>query len=117
MNRLPHYAKDERPWGMYERFTLNEPSTVKLITVKSGEAFSLQKHTHREEFWHIVSGTGKVTIGENSSEMGPGSEVVIPIDTLHRLEAVGGECTFLEISFGEFDESDIIRIEDKYGRA
>jgi len=32
-----------RARGRFERFTLNEPSTVKIITVKSGEAFSFAK--------------------------------------------------------------------------
>jgi mannose-6-phosphate isomerase-like protein (cupin superfamily) len=116
MNSRPHYEKDERPWGMYERFTLNDPSTVKLITVNEGEAFSLQKHEHRGEFWHIIEGKGRATIGSETREVKAGDEIEIPEGTLHRLEAVGGPCLFLEISFGTFDEKDIIRVEDKYGR-
>jgi mannose-6-phosphate isomerase len=38
--------------------------------------------------------------------------------TTHRLCAVGGKrVRVLEISFGEFDEEDIVRLEDAYGRA
>jgi mannose-6-phosphate isomerase len=41
----------------------------------------------------------------------------IPRQTVHRLSAVGdGPVRILEISFGEFDEEDIIRPEDAYSR-
>ena len=57
MEGLSNYEKEVRPWGNFERFTLNEQSTVKIITVNPGEAFSLQVHGHREEFWRGVSYT------------------------------------------------------------
>lgn len=106
---------EERPWGKFERFTMNEETTVKIITVKSGEAFSLQYHTKREEFWHIISGSGFVTLGEERKEAKAGDEFTIPIGTHHRMEATE-EIKFLEIAFGEFDENEIMRVTDKYGR-
>ena len=116
MEGSPHYEKDERPWGLYERFTRNEASTVKIITVNAGQAFSLQTHARREEFWHIISGSGVVTIGEETSDAKPGDHFFVPKNTHHRLEAKDVACVFLEIAYGDFDEHDIIRIEDKYGR-
>lgn len=48
--------------------------------------------------------------------MKDGDEVRIPPGTKHRL--IGGAIVgqVLEISFGEFDEEDIVRYEDDYGR-
>jgi hypothetical protein len=44
-------------------------------------------------------------------------KLFIPRQTVHRLSAVGdGPVRILEISFGEFDEEDIIRPEDAYSR-
>ncbi len=106
---------EERPWGEFTRFTLNTKSTVKIIKVKSGEAFSLQYHNNRAEFWRILKGTGIATIGEEKREVKEGDEILIPEKTLHRMEGVT-DIEFLEIAFGEFDEADIVRIEDKYGR-
>ena len=63
MTTAPTPYHEDRPWGSFERFTLNEPSTVKIITVKSGEAFSLQKHKGRDEWWKILQGDGTATIG------------------------------------------------------
>ena len=117
MEGLSHYEKEERPWGAFERFTLNEPSTVKIIAVNPGEAFSLQSHKHRDEFWHIISGSGTVTLGERSQQVKMGDNFWSPKGTEHRMEAEGSGVEFLEISFGEFDEGDIIRVEDRYGRA
>ena len=101
---------------MYERFTRNEESTVKIITVNAGEAFSLQTHAHREEFWHILSGSGVVTVGDEKKECTAGDNFFVPKNTKHRLEAGGAPCVFLEIAYGDFDEQDITRIEDNYGR-
>lgn len=116
MDGLSHYNKEERPWGAFERFTLNEPSTVKIITVKPGEAFSLQTHNNRDEFWHITAGSGTVTLGEESRAVQTGDNLWSPKGTAHRMEAGEHGIEFLEIAFGEFDEGDIIRIEDRYGR-
>jgi mannose-1-phosphate guanylyltransferase/mannose-1-phosphate guanylyltransferase/mannose-6-phosphate isomerase len=116
MENLPHYEKDIRPWGQFERFTLNDPSTVKIITVNAGEEFSLQIHSRRDEFWRVIAGYGTITVGDEKHEATPGDEFFIETGSKHR--AQGGEegLVFLEIAFGEFDESDITRLEDKYGR-
>jgi mannose-6-phosphate isomerase-like protein (cupin superfamily) len=105
----------KRPWGKFDRFTLNEKSTVKIITVLKGEAFSLQYHKKRREFWHILSGQGVITLGNKKRKTKAGDEFVIPPRINHRLEAKK-EIKFLEIAFGIFDEKDIVRLEDKYGR-
>ncbi len=117
MNGLSHYHKEDRPWGSFEQFTLNEPSTVKIIIVKPGEAFSLQTHAHRSEFWRVVGGTGTVTVANTTHEASAGSEFFIKQGDTHRAEGGPDGLRFLEIAFGEFDEGDIKRLEDKYGRA
>ena len=117
MHELTQYEKEIRPWGTFERFTANEVSTVKIITVQPGEAFSLQKHAHRSEFWRILSGSATITVGDDQHEVAPGDQFFIPEETVHRAEAGKSGLQFLEISFGTFDEGDIVRLEDKYGRA
>ena len=114
---LSHYNKETRPWGDFERFTLNEQSTVKIITVTEGEEFSLQTHEHRDEFWHIIRGTGTVYLNDIESAAKAGDSFYCPRGTKHRAHGAAGGLTFLEIAFGDFDESDITRLEDKYGRA
>jgi mannose-6-phosphate isomerase-like protein (cupin superfamily) len=117
MDGSTHYEKGERPWGIFERFTLNEPSTVKIISVDADQKLSLQTHARREEFWHFISGSAEVTVGKDIRSAHPGDNFFIQKDTAHRVEAGPEGCTFLEVAYGEFDEQDIIRLEDEYGRA
>jgi len=114
---LSHFDKELRPWGGFERFTLNEATTVKIITVKEGEEFSLQIHSARDEFWRVIGGTGTVTLNDTESHAAAGDSFYCPRGTKHRAKGGVGGLQFLEIAFGDFDESDITRLEDKYGRA
>jgi mannose-6-phosphate isomerase-like protein (cupin superfamily) len=108
---------EERPWGKFERFTLNELSTVKILTIRAGESLSLQVHQNRDEFWRILSGTGTATLGKTELSATQGKEFFIPRGTLHKIEASDTrELSFLEIAIGQFDEEDEVRKEDKYGR-
>lgn len=43
--------------------------------------------------------------------------MIVQPKTNHRLEALAGGVSFLEISFGKFDEKDEVRVEDDFGRA
>lgn len=105
-----------RPWGKEFEYTLNTPSTVKILVVNPNEELSLQFHHKRSEFWRILSGNPTIVIGDKTIESHPGDEFFIPAETLHRIKAVD-HAEVLEISLGEFQESDIVRKEDKYGRS
>ena len=107
---------DERPWGSFDQFTHNRPSTVKLITVSAGKRLSLQRHLERAEFWRVVSGSGSAEVDTTFHELSVGSEVWIPVGALHRLTGGTEGITVLEVAFGTFDENDIERVEDDFGR-
>lgn len=113
---LSKYQREIRPWGNFERFTENEPSTVKILTLEPNKRFSLQKHTKRSEFWRVIGGSGLITVEEQEFEVAIGDEVFINVGELHRAQGGDEGLKLLEIAFGEFDENDIERIEDDYGR-
>ena len=117
MEGLKNYEKEIRPWGDFERFTLNEKTTVKIITVNAGESISLQTHDHRDEFWHVIKGSGIIHIGDAEHAAHEGENVFCPRHTEHRVSGGPTGTVFLEIAFGDFDEGDIRRLEDRYGRA
>ena len=108
---------EERPWGSFREFVKNEKDTVKLLKIKKGEEFSLQKHHTRDEFWRVLSGEPEITIGDKLVKAKVGDEFEIKPETLHRIAAPLHDVEVLEISRGEFNENDIMRVEDKYGRA
>ncbi len=106
----------KKPWGSFTRFTNNESSTVKLLYINKGEEFSLQYHTHREEFWKIIKGNPESIVGDKMEYPKEGDEFLIKPNTNHRINAPTDDVVVLEISEGQFDESDIVRLEDKYNR-
>lgn len=116
MEGLTNHERENRPWGDFERFTLNEKTTVKIITVNAGQSLSLQTHEHRDEFWRVLSGNGIFRIGEENIAVQTGDTVFIPRHSTHRATGGTSNLSFLEIAFGDFDENDITRLEDNYGR-
>src|SRR5680860_1414350 len=106
----------ERPWGYFRQFCENTPVTVKILVIKSNEILSLQSHVKREEFWRVIAGHGVAQIGDNQREIKVGDEMIILLETKHRLAAGALGLEVMEISFGDFAEDDIIRYEDKYDR-
>jgi mannose-6-phosphate isomerase-like protein (cupin superfamily) len=55
-----------RPWGTYDSIDQGPRYRVKRITVKPGAKLSVPMHHHRAEHWVVVSGTAKVTNGEDT---------------------------------------------------
>ncbi|MGO1167057.1 MAG: phosphomannose isomerase type II C-terminal cupin domain [Janibacter sp.] len=107
----------ERPWGRFEQFTLNEPTTVKIVTVEPGHRLSLQTHEHRGEFWQVLDGPLDVTVGDDSWAAQTGDKVWVAPGTTHRMGNSGdASARVLEIGYGDFDEGDIVRLQDDYRR-
>lgn len=117
MEHRPSSLKVDKPWGRFEQYTHNLTSTVKVITVNPGGVLSRQYHHQRDELWVVLDLGARIELGEEVLEPEVGEKVFIPRETTHRLSAVGEEpVRILEVSFGEFDEEDIVRVEDVYGR-
>jgi mannose-6-phosphate isomerase-like protein (cupin superfamily) len=113
----PDAEVDSRPWGAFTRYTLNQKSTVKIITVRAGCRLSLQRHRRRDEWWTVLDGPLEVQIDGSSWLAEPGEQIWIPRGTAHRAGApTGSTGRFLEVAFGDFDECDIERLEDDYDR-
>ena len=55
-------------------------------------------------------------MGENILDAAENDKFFMPRFTKNRIETSDGPVKILEISFGKFDESDITRLEDEYGR-
>ncbi len=106
-----------RPWGNFQQFVSNEPVTVKIITVDPGHRLSLQTHDHRGEFWQVLDVPIEVTVGDRTWTAAPGEAVWVPCHAVHRMANEGDQAgRLLEIAFGDFDEADIVRLQDDYAR-
>ena len=107
---------EKRPWGKEQLISLNKASTVKILIVNAKQRFSLQYHRNREEFWEFLDNPAKVTLGKKTFIAKKGSTFLIKRKQLHRIHALNKPVRVLEVSFGKFNEQDIVRIEDDYGR-
>lgn len=112
-----------RPWGSYTELEKGERYRIKRITVKPGEALSLQMHHHRSEHWIVIKGTAKVILENKNGELEEyfiheNESIYVPKSTKHRLINPGKlPLEIIEIQVGEYvEEDDIIRYDDKYNR-
>ena len=107
-----------RPWGSYDSIDHGERFQVKRLSVKPGASMSLQLHHHRAEHWVVVSGTARITRGEETFLLEENQSTYIPLGTKHRIENPGKiPLHIIEVQSGTYlGEDDIVRFEDRYGR-
>lgn len=112
------HRKVHRPWGWFDGVDAGQRFQVKRIVVKPGACLSLQMHHHRAEHWIVVSGTAKVTRGEETFLVTENESTYIPLGVTHRLENPGKlSLEMIEVQSGSYlGEDDIVRFEDTYGR-
>jgi len=112
------HRKVYRPWGNYETIDKGARDQVKRLTVKPGAMLSSQMHHHRAEHWIVVSGTARVTKGEECFLLGENQSTYIPLGVTHRLENPGAiDLEIIEVQSGSYlSEDDIVRFEDRYNR-
>lgn len=110
-------VEDIRPWGKFRSFPHQSAGSIKIITVNPGETLSLQYHKRRSEFWVILDRGLEVTVGDKVWQPAKNEEIFIPTQTPHRMKCISDSpARIMEIWIGGSDESDIVRLEDKYGR-
>jgi mannose-1-phosphate guanylyltransferase len=119
--RTEHHNHREvyRPWGVYDSIDSGARYQVKRITVKPGAKLSVQMHHHRAEHWIVVSGTAQITNGDKTYLLTENQSTYIPIGQVHALENPGKiPLELIEVQSGTYlGEDDIVRFEDRYGRA
>lgn len=123
---MPEHYIENRPWGSYEifsEFKVNEPgffdSCVKKLVVKPGMRLSYQSHKQRNEHWFFVQGQGVVILNGSEIPVKVGSSIDIKIGDKHRVinTSKTQELIIIESQTGHYDEQDIERFEDDFGRA
>lgn len=120
LGRYEHSLHREvfRPWGSYDSLENGQRFQVKLLKVKPGAQLSLQLHHHRAEHWIIVSGTARITRGDEVFLLEENQSTYIPLGVKHRIENPGKiPLHIIEVQSGSYlGEDDIVRFQDRYGR-
>ena len=109
---------EERPWGNYTVLKSDSTFQVKKLVVHPGKRLSLQSHKFRAEHWYIVSGQGLAQLDGEEIVLKAGDSIDVPIEAKHRISCISEmELVFIEVQTGSsFDESDITRFDDDFGR-
>jgi mannose-1-phosphate guanylyltransferase/mannose-6-phosphate isomerase len=119
-NREEHlvHRTVERPWGSYTVLEKGKRYKIKRIVLHPKARLSLQLHRHRSEHWVVVSGTARVTKGEEIFDVHSNESTFIPIAVKHRLENPGHiPLQIIEVQNGDYvEEDDIERLADDYQR-
>jgi len=107
----------DKPWGTVVAYTLNQPSSVRVITVEPGQETSVHYHQLRDEMWVVLDEGLIVQIGNRSVDASSGEEFVVSAEETHRIRNRGEtRGRVLEIAYGFTIEEDTLRLQDDYGR-
>lgn len=117
-DELRQHRQCHRPWGNYDVIDVGKRYQVKRLTVNPGQTLSLQLHYHRAEHWIVVSGTARITKGEEVFLLTENQSAYISVGMQHRLENPGTiPLELIEVQSGSYlGEDDIVRFADVYRR-
>ena len=108
----------DKPWGKVVTYALNQPSSVRVITVEPGQETSVHYHQMRDEMWIVLDDGLTIQIGNRTVRASAGAEFVVSAEEVHRISNDGDRRgRVLEIAYGYTTEDDTLRLQDDYGRA
>jgi mannose-6-phosphate isomerase len=112
-------SKVDKPWGYELRWAITDRYLGKVLHLNKGEALSLQYHRLKDECQYVIKGEIDMELGGpdgplSTHRMKAGDTIHLTPGTRHRLTAIEDTDIF-EVSTPEID--DVVRLEDRYGRA
>lgn len=107
--------KYNKPWGWYRVLDDQKIYKVKELVIQPYQSLSMQRHTHRSEFWYVLK--GKVSIetmyNDDIINMVKSTNEIYNIDkqVWHKASNVfDSPCHILEVQYGDYcTEEDIER--------
>ena len=91
---------------------------VKILKINPRSKISLQYHKKRSEHWVVTKGTATITLNKTITKLKENESIFVKLGQKHRIENKTNELlVIVEVQTGKvLDESDIVRIDDIYGR-
>jgi mannose-6-phosphate isomerase-like protein (cupin superfamily) len=110
--------KVEKPWGWELVWAEAEDYVGKVLFVRAGESLSLQYHEVKDESWLVQEGRATLELGDVGGELemleiAAGDAFRFRPRTVHRVTAVE-DTLVIEVSTPQL--TDVVRLEDRYGR-
>ena len=77
----------EKSWGSFRIIDIEEDSLTICVSLNPGHGMNYHSHTHRDEVWTVVSGTGRVILDEKESLVSAGDVIRMPAGVRHTVIA------------------------------
>lgn len=106
----------KKPWG--EEYQLYADSRIAIwhLLIKQGFETSFHAHPNKKTGLIIIEGGAIVSFMNDSFKIMPPDKVMIRQGVFHKTKAVVGDIRLLEVESPN-NKNDLVRLEDKYGRA
>jgi quercetin dioxygenase-like cupin family protein len=118
LNLVSHGRVVTKPWGSELIWAETKEYAGKILYINRGQKLSKQYHIDKDETIYLQRGSLELELEKNGVvdliRMSPGDSYHITPYTIHRMVAVT-DCEVLEVSTSQL--KDVVRLEDKYGRA
>ncbi len=109
----------EKPWGHELIFAHTDRYVGKLLHIEPGQALSLQYHEQKDETFFVQRGEIELVVEETGElirrRLRVGESYHVRPPARHRMIAGAEGCDLFEVSTPELE--DVVRLEDRYGRA
>jgi mannose-6-phosphate isomerase-like protein (cupin superfamily) len=116
LNRVPAFTtKDgsEIRELLAHRNSCIEKQSLAEARLPAGASTTPHYHPQTEEIYYILSGTGRMRIGDESSPVGPGDAIAIPPGAEHQITNTGDEAlVFLCCCAPAYEHSDTVLVEE-----
>ena len=83
---------------LYHEFMRTHDLSVGLYELAAGATDTQEPHTE-DEVYHVVSGRGRIRVGDEDREVGPGTTVFVAADVVHRFHDITEDLVLL-VFFG-----------------
>jgi len=106
----------QKPWGFEYSLFHNDKVSIWHLKIKEGQETSLHAHPNKKTGLVILSGGATVSFLSDKFKLFPSEKIMIRQGVFHKTKANVGDVHLLEIETPP-NKLDLVRLEDKYGRA
>ena len=106
----------DKPWGHEELLLTEGTLGFKKLVIAPGKSTSYQYHNQKNELFYVESGSATMRLEDGEKVLNKGEYIYLKAGTKHQTINNGSEDVVI-LEFGNpHDDSDVVRVEDPWGR-
>ena len=90
----------EKSWGSYRVIDVEKGSMTVKVTLNPGHKMNYHSHTHRDEVWTVISGSGKTLVDGMEQPVKPGDVITMAAGCKHTVFAGDEGLQLIEVQLG-----------------